>query len=290
MHKPEIVILGAAGQLGGALLRRWQSRAVAWTRADLDLADLTAVSDGVRAARPAIVVNCAAYTQVDRAEGDPNECHRVNADAVEVLARACNELGANLVQISTDYVFDGGPSRTRPISEADSPTPVGVYARSKLAGEQAAAASRKHLIVRTCGLYGARGHNFVETMLRLGKSRGHVQVVDDQRCTPSYVEHVARGIEYLVDSGHEGLFHVVNGGETTWHDFAAEIFRQTHLDVTLERISTKQYAAAAPRPAYSVLDTSRYLQAGGPPLADWQTALAEYLAVRQPIDSGTGQL
>ena len=202
----------------------------------------------MRAARPAIVVNCAAYTQVDRAETDAALCHRVNCHVVEVLARVCNDLGANLVQISTDYVVGGGPSRTRPFSEAEAPAPVGVYARSKLAGERAAAASHRHLIVRTCGLYGTGGHNFVETMLRLSKNQSQLRVVDDQRCTPSYVEHVARGIEYLVDSGHQGLFHVVNGGETTWYDFAVEIFRQAGLAVALERINTEQYAATARSP------------------------------------------
>jgi dTDP-4-dehydrorhamnose reductase len=285
MSAREILILGAAGQLGSAILRRLSTRAMGWTRDDLDLADLPSIADRVRAAQPAVVVNCAAYTDVDRAETDTARCMQVNAEAVEVLAQVCSDLNATLVQISTDYVFDGPPSRRRPFSESESPAPQSAYARSKLAGERAIASCRRHLIVRTCGLYGPGGHNFVESMLRLGHGGAHVRVVDDQRCTPSYVEHIARGIEFLIDARQQGLFHLVNGGETCWHDFAAEIFRQTGLNASLDRISTRQYAAAAPRPAYSVLDNSRYLQAGGPRLPDWQDALAEYLAARKPMGS-----
>ena len=136
--------------------------------------------------------------------------------------------------------------------------------------------------MRTCGLYGSpgpktAGGNFVDTMLRLGRERGHLRIVDDQHCTPSYVPHVARAVAFLARAGAYGIFHIVNSGATTWHDFAQEIFRQAGLKVALERITTAQYGAAAPRPGYSVLDTAKYHALGGPHMPSWQEALRERL-------------
>ena len=276
-----IVVTGARGQLGRAFCQLLGPQAIGLTRAELNLAEPELVAERLRALRPAAVIHCAAYTQVDRAESDAALCYRVNAQAVEALAQVCNEWGATLLQISTDYVFAGSARGAGPFTEEDQPEPRGVYASSKLAGEVAARGCRNHLIVRTCGLYGPPGPNFVETMLRLGTQRGQVRVVGDQHCTPSYAAHVARAAAFLLASGERGLFHVVNHGATTWHDFAAEIFRQAGLAVRLERISTAEYNAPAPRPAYSVLSTSRYDRLGGPALPEWQTALAEYLATRK---------
>jgi len=201
------------------------------------------------------------------------------------LAEACRRLDCLLVEISTDYVFGGDAGPRVPYRETDEPRPRGAYARSKLEGERHAAQWEKHFIVRTCGLYGRlgprSGGNFVETMLRLGDQGRRLRVVNDQRLSPSYVPHVARAIRSLMRTDAFGTYHVVNTGETTWHDFAAEIFRQAGLDVRLEPITTSEYGAAAPRPGYSVLDTSKYhALRGSPPMPRWQEALAEYLAVR----------
>ncbi len=284
MQEHTVIITGATGQLGRALCAQLGPSARGLTRANFDLSQPETLALRLQQLAPAIginsVINCAAYTQVDRAESDSEQCFLVNAAAVEALADACNQCGATLVQISTDYVFAGSAARTIPFTEDDAPNPQGVYARSKLAGELAARKCNKHLIVRTCGLFGVGGHNFVETMLRLGAERDRLRVVDDQHCTPSYAAHVAQAIHFLLESRQTGLFHVVNRGATTWHDFAAEIFRQARLPVELERITTAEYRAAAPRPAFSVLDTARYDRLGGPPLADWRNALAEYLAAR----------
>ena len=201
------------------------------------------------------------------------------------MAAACGELDCPLVQISTDYVFSGIPHPGRPYREDDLPTPQGVYAVTKLEGEQMAAAYPKHLIVRTCGLYArpsdARAKNFVRTMLRLGSSRKQLRVVADQCCTPSYVPDVARAVRFLLDVAGEpapwGSYHVTNGGAASWHDFAAEVFRLADMPVELVPITTAEYAAAAPRPAYSVLDTTRYHALGGSPMPDWKAALAEYI-------------
>jgi dTDP-4-dehydrorhamnose reductase len=266
-----------------ALGRRLGNGAVGLDHETLDITDRDAVRARLAEVRPAVVINTAAYTAVDRAESEPERCRAVNAEAVGHLAEACREHGALLVQCSTNYVFGADTPRRAPYREDDPPAPQGVYAQAKLEGEQRAAAAPRHLVVRTCGLYGAlpvgaKTSNFVATMLRLGREREVVRVVSDQTCTPSYVDDVAAAIEFLCQSDAQGTFHVVNGGSTTWYDFAAEIFRLARLPARLERISTAEYGAAAPRPAFSVLDTSKYRALGGPPLADWHDALARHLA------------
>ena len=277
-----IAITGAGGQLGSELCRQLGVAAWPLDVPEFDLTDRESVRRALATVQPTAVVNTAAYTLVDRAEQDAERCWKINAEGVGYLADACRELDCPLVQISTDYVFGRDTTRTRPYREEDEPGPAGVYAESKLGGERQAAAWPKHVIVRTCGLYGfpgpkTAGGNFVDTMLRLGRERGHLRVVDDQHCTPSYVPHVARAVAFLARAGAYGAFHVVNSGATTWHDFADEIFRQAGLKVALERITTAQYGAVAPRPGYSVLDTAKYHALGGPPMPSWQEALRERL-------------
>lgn len=282
-----IAVTGAAGQLGAELCRQLGDAAIPLNHEALDLAHGPGIITTLADLHPDVVINCAAYTQVDRAEEEPDLCRKINAAAVENLASACKVSGSLLVQISTDYVFGEPPARRRPWCENDSPSPQGVYARSKLAGERAAARCPRHLIVRTCGLYArptdARAAHFVKTMLRLGGSRPEVRVVADQHCTPTYVPHLARGILWLAGhtSGHpapSGIYHVTNTGHTTWHAFAVEIFRQAGMSVKVQAISTAEYGAKAARPPYSVLDTSRYHMLGGPPMPDWRAALVEYFA------------
>jgi dTDP-4-dehydrorhamnose reductase len=227
------------------------------------------------------VVNCAAYTYVDGAEKEPQAARRINADAVALLAAACEAHDIPLVHISTDYVFTGDAQRNTPYREDDPPEPVNEYARGKLAGEQAAACCPKHFIVRTCGLYGpsAHGKNFVETMLRLAKNGKALSVVDDQRCTPSYAADVAQAIAFLLTTTAYGTYHIVNAGETTWCQFAREILRLAELDVPLTAITSEEYGGT-PRPKYSVLDASKYQALGGPAMRPWQAALADYVQHR----------
>jgi dTDP-4-dehydrorhamnose reductase len=282
-----IAVTGAYGQLGGELCRLLGSRATPLDIDTLDLTDAPAVGKTLRELRLDALINCAAYTQVDRAESQADACRAVNATAVEHLARACAWLDCPLVQISTDYVFGGESGRTAPYREEDPPSPRGVYAQTKFEGEQAAARHPKHLIVRTCGLYARptdeRAGNFVKTMLHLGGAGKELRVVADQHCTPSYVPHVARAVLFLLGAtagkaAPWGIYHVTNRGATTWYEFAGEIFRQAGMEVSVRAISTVEYGAAAPRPAYSVLDTAAYHRLGGPPMPDWRTALAEYIA------------
>ncbi|MDZ4817805.1 MAG: dTDP-4-dehydrorhamnose reductase [Planctomycetota bacterium] len=285
--KTQIAILGSEGQLGSALGRiLGERRALMLSRAQLDITNANQVQQILSSHDLAAVINCAAYTKVDLAEQEQALCQAINADAVALLAEACNRHDLPLVQVSSDYVFGADTTRTTPYSEEDPTGPQGVYAQSKLDGERAAATSKRHLIIRTCGLYGPRSRptqaNFVDTMLRLGKDRDRLRIVADQRCTPSYFEDVAVALLFLLEAGANGVFHVVNTGSVTWDQFAAEIFRLAGMSVTIEPISTAEYGAAAARPAYSVLDTTKYQRFaslhGGPELRPWGDALADYLS------------
>ncbi|MGD9645055.1 MAG: dTDP-4-dehydrorhamnose reductase [Pirellulales bacterium] len=282
----KIAVTGAQGQLGWELCRQLGDQALPLDRGRLDVTDRAAVLETLRELRPTAVVNAAAYTAVDRAEQEPEVALRGNADAVEYLAEACRQLDCPLVQVSTDYAFGGDDRAGRPFTETDPIAPQGQYAKSKMEGERRAAAWGKHFIVRTCGLYGKaapgrKPNNFVETMLRLGPERDVLKIVTDQRCTPTYVVDLAEAIRFLLSTDRFGLYHVVNSGSCTWFEFAETIFRLANIKVRLEPITAAQYGAPAPRPAYSVLDTSKYQALGGPPLRDWQSALAAYLQSRE---------
>ena len=279
-----IAVIGSAGRLGSELCAQLGRRAIGLDLPEFDLTRRDAVLRRLAEIRPRVVINAAAYTRVDRAEEEIDRCGAVNAEGVAHLAEACGELDCTLVQISTDYVFGRDTGRSTPYRESDRPGPLGVYARSKLAGERHAATWPKHVIVRTCGLYSCRAAggsaDFVDTMLRLAREGKRLRVVDDQHVTPSYVPHVARAVRFLADAGVRGIFHVVNSGETTWHGFAAELFRLSGVEVSLEPVSTAEYVSLAPRPLWSVLDTTKYnALSGRPAMPPWQEALAECLGL-----------
>lgn len=282
-----IVVTGAHGQLGREFCRQLGVAATPVPRAALDIADRDAVMATLRAMRPRVLINSAAWTAVDNAERDLEGCLRVNATAVGHLADACEEIGCTLVQISTDYVFGADDSRTRPYREDDGVGPVNAYGATKAAGEVAARRSSRHIIARTCGLYGpgacgpVRGRNFPDTMLTLAKNQKRLRVVDDQRCTPSHVEDVARAVVSLIVKGVDGTFHVTNSGSASWHELATELFRLAGCDVDVEPITTAEYPLPARRPRYSVLDTGKTADAIGFQLPDWKAALARYVAATQ---------
>lgn len=275
-----ILVTGAEGQLGRELMRQLGDRGIPVDRDELDLTALGQDLTPLLELRPDAIINTAAYTAVDRAETEVEACRAINATAVEHLARACAELDCPLLQVSTDYVFGG--ERTGRAREEDPVNAESVYAQTKLEGEHHARTWTRHFIVRTCGLYGLspRNNNFVDTMLRVGAERRAVRVVGDQHCTPSYVRDVARAILFLLSTDAYGTYHVVNEGQTTWYEFACEIFRLANLDVAVERIRTDEYPLPARRPSNSVLDTTKYQSLGGPPLPSWRDALADYLAAR----------
>lgn len=282
-----VVVIGAAGQLGRDLIPHLPGEVVPLTRAELDLACPSAVAPALAAADPALVVNCAAYNWVDRAEAEPESAAAVNTWGVRELARWCAAAAVPLVHFSTDYVFGLDADRRHPWAETDPPGPINVYGATKLAGEYfVLAASPRNLVIRTCGLYGrhgvgGKGGNFVETMLKLAAAGQPLRVVDDQRCTPSYTVDVAVAAAALLRTGAGGLFHVTNRGSCTWYEFAAEIFRQCGLKPNLTPIRSAESGRAARRPAYSVLSHEKLAAADIPPLRPWPDALAAYLAERK---------
>ena len=245
-------------------------------RAGLDVVDRDAVASELRGFAPVAVVNCAAYTDVDGAESDPDEATRVNADGAGTVARAAAELGAAVVYPSSDYVFDG--TGAEPYLESDEPRPRSRYAQSKLAGEQrTAAANERHHVVRSAWLFGTGGRNFVETMLRLAAERGEVAVVDDQVGSPTYTAHLADGIVRLLSTSAYGVHHMAAAGQCSWYEFAREIFRQAGIECRVAARTTEEFGRRAPRPPFSVLRSERHDSID---LPAWQSGLAAYLDER----------
>jgi dTDP-4-dehydrorhamnose reductase len=282
----KFVVLGGAGQLGRDLCPRLEGEVVALTREQADLTRPETLRIVLAEQRPDVVVNCAAYNFVDRAESEPAAAFAVNAWGVRDLALICRDLGSVLVHFSTDYVFGLDEERRIPWIESDAPGPVNVYGLSKLAGEYLVRSlCPRHFLIRTCGLYGiwgsgGKGGNFVETMLGLASQGKPLRVVADQTCTPSYAADVAAATAALIGTGCFGLYHLTNAGSCTWHDFARAIFALAGQKADLTPIPSREYAAPARRPRFSVLSASAYLGLGLPPLRPWTEALRAYLEER----------
>lgn len=273
-----VLITGAGGQLGTDLQAVFAAAShhelVALDRSRLDVGDRDQVAGLVGQLAPDLVVNCAAWTAVDACEADPDRAWRTNALAVRHLAEAAARTGAHLVQVSTDYVFDG--TAPHAYSEWDSPSPLSVYGRSKLGGELEAAGCPGATIVRTSWVCGPHGSNMVKTILRLARAGGPMAFVDDQRGCPSFTDDLAGAIYRLAVGRRPGLFHVTNQGPTTWFDFARDVLAAAGDDpARVAPISTAELdpPRAAPRPANSVLDNAALRLAGDPLLPDHHEAL-----------------
>ena len=290
MQKPSeritVLVTGANGQLGREMRRAAagsKDRYVFTDVTELDIADADAVGRTVREEKADVIVNCAAYTNVDRAEEDETAADLLNHRAVANLAAAARERGAVLIHISTDYVFRG--DKSTPYAEDDPTDPTGAYGRTKLAGERTIAESGcRYLIFRTAWLYSEFGNNFLRTMLRLTAERDSLSVVFDQVGTPTYVPDLARLLADMVETDRYGRYNAVNsGGYVSWYDFACEIFRTAGIPMTVLPVTTEEYGRSlAARPHNSRLDTAKLAAAGFQPLPDWQDALARYLAAEQP--------
>jgi dTDP-4-dehydrorhamnose reductase len=280
-----IAILGSQGQLGRDLVPRLVGEVIPLTRTDIDLAKPETIGPKLRELRPDVIVNCAAYNLVDKAEDDPDAAFQTNAWGVRELAQVAAELGSMLVHFSTDYVFGLDSQRTTPWPESATPGPVSQYGQSKLAGESfVRSICPRHLVIRTCGLYGVwgsggKGGNFIETMLRLAGQGKPLKVVNDQRCTPTYTADLAERAAEWIAAGEQGLIHMTSAGDCTWYELAKETFRQAGITVDLSPITSAEFGAKARRPAYSVLANERLVVAGKP-LRDWREALAAYLIER----------
>jgi dTDP-4-dehydrorhamnose reductase len=276
----KILVAGAGGMLGRDFTIAARERGydvVGLDHAALDITDPASVDQAISVHRPDLVVNCAAYTDVDGAEADERGAMRVNDEGAALLAGAAASIGAPIVQPSTDYVFDG--TSRRPYTESDVTGAISAYGRSKLDGETSvAAANPRHFIVRASWLFGIAGKNFVETMLRLGKERPEVLVVSDQIGCPTYTRHLGEGIAELLERDDYGIHHMAADGECSWYEFAQEIFDQAGLECHVMAGTTEMLARPAPRPAYSVLGTERPDPIR---LPHWRQGLAEYLAERE---------
>ena len=284
----KILVTGCNGQLGRAIRAEYCGEDVAFVNTDvveqddaivLDIADVDAVLMLVRKEHPDVIINCAAHTNVDACEKEWDAAYRINAIGPRNLSIAAADVGAKLVHVSTDYVFEG--NGTRPYTEFDTPNPVSAYGKTKIEGERFVKEfAGKYFIFRTAWLYG-EGKNFVKTMLRLAENHDEISVVDDQKGSPTSAVELARAIHHFEPTENYGVFHATCEGDTNWAEFAEEIFARAGVNVKVRHVSSEEYAAMNPasarRPAYSILDNYMMRLTDGYRMADWESALKEYM-------------
>jgi dTDP-4-dehydrorhamnose reductase len=276
----KLLVTGAAGMLGRDVMLAAGNAGhdvVGYGRAELDVTDAGALERRLDLERPDVVINCAAWTDVDGAADSAEAAFAVNGSGAGNVAAAAAKQKAAVLHVSTDYVFDG--AKGSPYVESDQPAPLSAYGRTKLAGEEAVvAANKRHFIVRSAGLFGIGGRNFVETMLRLSEAQSEVTVVRDQIGSPTYTWHLAYGIVRLIEGIEYGIHHMAAAGQCSWYEFANEIFEQAKVECRALSITSEEFAAAAPRPAFSALVSQREHAIQ---LPSWQDGLAGYLAQRK---------
>lgn len=281
----KVLITGCNGQLGRALnelLRDSNVEIINTDVAELDICDLEQVRRLLTEERPDTIINCAAHTAVDKCETDAENAQKINGLGPKNLATAAKEIDAQMVQVSTDYVFSGDADT--PYTEEDAPCPQSVYGSTKLEGEQAVTSIlERYYIVRTAWLYGD-GNNFVKTMLRLAKTKDEITVVNDQYGSPTSAMELARMILHIVDSGEYGIYHGTCEGIASWYEFACKIFALAGVDINVVPVTTEEYpASVAKRPAYSVLENKKLNSQGSYRMKQWEDALKEYMDTRGSI-------
>jgi dTDP-4-dehydrorhamnose reductase len=279
----KLLVTGAAGMLGHDVMRaagNANHEVVGFGRAELDVTVPEALRRRFELERPDVVINCAAWTDVDGAEEAEEAAFAVNGAGAGNVAAAALAVEAAVVHVSTDYVFDG--AKGEPYVESDQPAPLSAYGRTKLAGEEAvAAANKRHFIVRSAGLFGIAGRNFVDTMLRLAETQSEVLVVRDQVTSPTYTWHLAYGLVRLIESIEYGIHHMAAGGSCSWYEFASEIFELAKVECKVLSATTEMLGRPAPRPPYSALATQREHAIL---LPSWHDGIAGYLAQRTAED------
>jgi dTDP-4-dehydrorhamnose reductase len=280
----KLLVAGAAGMLGRDVMLAAGNAGhdvVGFGHSELDVTDLAGLEKKLDLERPDVVINCAAWTDVDGAEASEEAAFAVNGAGAGSLAAAAATVGASVVYVSSDYVFDG--AKAAPYVESDQPAPLSAYGRTKLAGEEATvAANKRHFVVRSAWLFGIGGPNFVETMLRLAADHGEVLVVRDQVGSPTYTWHLAYGIVRLIEGVEFGIHHMAAAGQCSWYEFAREIFEQAKVECKVLSITTEEFGRPAPRPPFSALTSQREHAIR---LPSWQDGLAGYLAQRQAEES-----
>jgi dTDP-4-dehydrorhamnose reductase len=276
----KILVTGAGGMLGNDVILAAGNAGhdvVGFGHTELDIADPAMVSSKFDAERPDVVINCAAYTDVDGAEAAEEQALEVNGAGAGNVAAAAATVDASVLYVSSDYVFDG--AKGEPYVEGDQPAPLSAYGRTKLAGEAATAtANPRHFVVRSSWLFGIGGGNFVETMLRLATDHGEVLVVRDQVGSPTYTWHLASGMVRLIEGLEYGIHHMAAAGTCSWYDFAREIFEQANVECKVMSGTTEMLGRPAPRPPYSALTSQRRHAIV---LPAWQDGLAAYIAQRE---------
>jgi dTDP-4-dehydrorhamnose reductase len=275
------LLLGGYGQLGTEIRRRWTDcNVVAPTHAEIDIEDTGAVAAAIERGHPDLLINCAAFHNVDRCEEVPERALAVNAAAVDQMARLARDNHVEFLTISTDYVFDGAAKR--PYRESDPARPISAYGTSKLAGELLVERLQSHAyVVRTCGLYGERasttkGYTFVDRVIAQGRANEPQRIVADVVASPTFAGHLAEALLRLVRTHSYGLYHAANPGPVSWYDFAREVLAQAGIDRTIEPISAADWKAAARRPAFSALENTK-LAGLGIELPGWREGIAAYL-------------
>ena len=281
----KVLITGGFGQLGRAIAyiaRGSKNAYIALSSSEADICDEEGMEREITAHNADIIINCAAYTDVERAERDREAAERINHHGVATLARVCSRHGVKLIHISTDYVFGNDEERTAPYTTDDKTTPINSYGRSKAQGEVAALDVDGGVVIRTSWLYAPWGKNFCRTILHLATEQDEINVVDDQRGTPTSALSLARAIVELIDNNTidnlAGIYHYTDAGEATWYDFACEIIRLGAMKCKVKPCTSAQRATAAARPRYSVLDKSRII-AAGVTIRPWQETLKECITL-----------
>lgn len=275
----KILVTGATGQLGWDVVKELKKRNIECRGVgskDLNITDKEAVFAYIRAYQPDAVIHCAAYTAVDKAEDEPEQCRDVNVNGTAYIAEACREIDAKMIYISTDYVF--GDDGDRPHEVNDPVHPLNVYGQTKWEGEEAVRhALQKYFIVRISWVFGEHGNNFVKTMLRLGQTHKEISVVVDQFGAPTYTADLAPLLCDMVQTDKYGTYHACNGGCCSWAEFAEEIFRQAHMKVKVKHITTEEYPTKARRPKNSRMSMKSLAKAGFEILPEWRDAVKRYL-------------